>query len=435
MNMDNSVVVVDMARSAFTRGGRGVLSGSRMDNVSVKILKSLLEKNNYFSPDEIGEFGLGQVFHAEELLNLGSAQIAQLAGLAYEIPKFELNRQCGSSMEVIHRISHAMNANMYDIAIAMGVERMDRNLSLVRADATKITRLNPQLFKHHTDVQETSSKIYKEYFKTEIPDYLLKSSPLCTMLQTGQNVADMYAITRQECDEYAFYSHEKYKKALKNGVYDDEIVPLELDLPIFTEEGKLDLSKTGEKIVLKNDDAYRDDVSSKKLAALNPVKGIISYAKNDIVITPGNSCPTSDGVSVVLLMSLARAKSLGVKGLAKIIGYGVSGIKPQIMGVGPVIAIKKALKQAQLSISDIDFIEFNEAFSSQVIATMKELDFPLEKVNINGGSLAIGHPLGATGARLVGTCAKELARSGKRYAISAQCIGAGMGIATVLSNF
>jgi acetyl-CoA acetyltransferase family protein len=162
------------------------------------------------------------------------------------------------------------------------------------------------------------------------------------------------------------------------------------------------------------------------------VAGIQSFGGKEILITAGNSCPTNDGISAALLMSQEKALALGLEPLARVVGFGVAGVKPQLMGIGPIPATKKALKNAGITADQIDRVEFNEAFAAQVIPSCKDLGIPLEKVNVNGGSLAIGHPLGATGARIVSTVAREVRRSGKRYGLATQCIGAGMGISTIV---
>lgn len=429
-----SVVLIDMRRSAFARGGKGYLANTRLDKLSVTVLKALLSKHPKLKVEDIKEFGLGQVLDAKELLNMGSAQIAQLAGLPYEMSKFELNRQCGSSMEVIHRLSHAIMADMYDVSLAMGVERMERNLNLFSAKATPITRLNPELFKHHNALQQQQADNYRDYFSTDIPDYVLNSAPLCTMLQTAQNVADTYNISREQCDAYALQSHHRYQQAYTNKIYDDEIVPVSIIPPEFNEDGSINYQTQNAAMEFNIDEGYRANAQPASLAALESVRGVQSYAKQPIVLTPGNCCPTNDGVSACIIASKQYAQDHGITPLAEIIGFGVAGIKPQVMGIGPVIAIKQALAYANITLDEVDYIEFNEAFASQVIATMQELNYPLEKVNVNGGSLAIGHPLGATGIRLVGTLAKQLKRSNAKYGVAAQCIGAGMGIATVIKN-
>ncbi|MAV28303.1 MAG: hypothetical protein CMF43_00650 [Legionellales bacterium] len=428
------VVIVDMRRSGFTRGGKGQLVATRLDDLSVKILHTLLKQHPQLKIEMIDEIGLGQVGQAAELLNMGSAQIAQLAGIPYEASKFETNRQCGSSMEAIHRITHAIKLGEYDIGIAMGVERMERNLSWPMQKTTRITKINPGLFQHHNTLQSQPSSSDNEFLKTTIPEAICQSPPLCTMTQTAQNVADMYDISREACDLFTLDSHKKYGKAKDNGFYEHEITPIDITLPVFDKNGHCDYGQTGENAVLSIDEGYRANANMEQLGSLKPLSGVQSYLKNEIILTAGNCCPTNDGVSACLLMSASRAKALGIKPLAKIVTTAVAGIKPQIMGIGPVIAVKKALSRAGLTSKDIDLIEFNEAFASQVIATMHELEIPHSRLNINGGSLAIGHPLGATGVRLVGTLARSLHVHDKKIGVATQCIGAGMGIATIIEK-
>ena len=429
-----NVVVVDFTRTPFGRGGRGKLAATRLDTVSASVLKDLLSKHPALPLSDIGEVGLGQVLHADELLNMGSAQISHLAGLPYEIAKFECNRQCGSSMEVVHRLTHAMMLGVYDVGIAMGVERMGRYLSLQSSSPTRITSINPEYMRYQSDIQRSIPPYYQETLSHSIPDSILQSPPLCMMPQTAQNIADMYQLTRESCDAFALESHHKYQKALSANYYDKEITPLTIEEPVFDDNHKLDLSQHGPESRFSHDECFRADVTMEQLSDLPALKGITSYEKAPVIITPGNSCPTNDGFAASLLLTEAKAEALGIQPMARIIGFAVTGVKPQIMGLGPVSAITKALKYAEVSLSDVDFIEFNEAFSAQVIACMQELEYPLHQVNLRGGSLAIGHPLGATGVRLVGSCARQLSEGSGRYAVAAQCIGAGMGIATVLES-
>jgi acetyl-CoA acetyltransferase family protein len=428
------VVIVDMKRCAFTRGGKGQLVATRLDNLSVEIIDALMKSTPQITLDMIDEVGLGQVGQAGELLNMGSAQIAQLAGIPYEASKFESNRQCGSSMEIIHRIAHAIMLGEYDIGLAIGVERMERVLTWPMHKPTPITKINPELFKHHNKWQASQSPTHSEYFKTPIPDVICQSPPLCTMPQTAQNIADMYNISREACDIFSLESHKKYGKATNAGFYQNEIVPVTVQSPVFDADFHCDYSQTGDPIELSIDEGYRANATAEQLESLKTLAGVQSLMKNPIVLTAGNACPTNDGISACILMSASKAKALGITPLAKIKATCVSGIKPQIMGIGPVIAVKKAMKKANLTAKDIDLIEFNEAFASQVIATMHELDMPHSKLNINGGSLAIGHPLGATGIRLVGTLARSLRLHDKKIGIATQCIGAGMGIATIIER-
>jgi acetyl-CoA acetyltransferase family protein len=187
-------------------------------------------------------------------------------------------------------------------------------------------------------------------------------------------------------------------------------------------------------VTFDRDECVRPGTTAEKLAALPPIKGVISFGGKDIVISAGNSCPTNDGVSAALLMSEEKARKLGLTPLARIVGMAVGGVKPQLMGLGPVVSSKKALAHAGITAAEIDRVEFNEAFAAQVIPSVRELGISMDKVNVNGGSLAIGHPLGATGARLVSTVAHELRRSKGRYGLATQCIGAGMGISTVIER-
>jgi len=393
--MLEEVVLIDMKRSGFTRGGRGALAATRLDDVAVTVIQALLKANPRVSLDMIEEVGLGQVGQAGELLNMGSAQIAQLAGIPYEASKFESNRQCGSSMEVLHRMAQAIMLGHYDTGLCLGVERMAKSLTWPMSKPTPLTKINPALFKHHNSLQSSQAANHHDYFQQSVPAEILASSPLCTMLQTAQNVVDMYQLQRHELDAFTLQSHEKYGQAIQQGFYQGEIVPIETHAPVFDAENQPDYTQQGPSVTIQVDDGYRANTSMDTLAGLAPIPGIQSYLKQAIHITAGNSCPTNDGVSACLLMSASKAKALGLTPMARILSMNVSGIKPQIMGLGPVIAVQKALHQAKLTPADIDAIEFNEAFASQVIASMRELQIDTQKLNRNGGSLAIGHPLGA----------------------------------------
>jgi acetyl-CoA acetyltransferase family protein len=247
-------------------------------------------------------------------------------------------------------------------------------------------------------------------------------------------VAEVYGLTRSELDEYAAASHARTHAAYEAGVYKDEIIPLEVELAVFDEEGKLLEDESGQRVVFDRDECIREGTTAEKLAGLNGLRGVKSWDDREVVVTAGNSCPTNDGISAALLMSQDKALALGLEPLARIASFACGGVKPQLMGLGPVVSSKKALAQAGIEAAAIDRVEFNEAFSAQVIPSLKELGIPMERTNVNGGSLAIGHPLGATGARLVTTLAMELRRSCGRWGLATQCIGAGMGISTVVES-
>ncbi|MCE2390558.1 MAG: thiolase family protein [Proteobacteria bacterium] len=425
------VVLVDGARSAFSRGGRGKLVATRLDDAGATVLRALLDRHPKLSDREIEDVGIGNVAGHGEWNYLGT--IPRLAGLPLEVCSFHSNRQCGSSMETLHRIAMSIQLGQIDCGVAMGVERMGRGLGAGSSRPTRITTMNPRLTELN-DAQRDPAEDHDEYFSVPFPDYIRNTPWLQSMLQTAQNVAETYDLGREELDQLAVESHAKTHAAFEAGTYKDEIVPLEVEDPVYDDEGNWLEQETGPSVGFERDECIRPGTTLEKLSALNPIRGVVSHGGRDILITPGNACPTNDGVTAALLMSAEKARALGLEPLARIAGMAVGGVKPQLMGLGPVVSSKKAFRQAGIEADRIDRVEFNEAFSAQVIPSIRELGIPMDRVNVNGGSLAIGHPLGATGARLVTTVAKELRRSGGRYALATQCIGAGMGISTVLES-
>ena len=427
------VVLVDGVRSPFGRGGRGKLVATRLDEVGAKVLRALLDRNPKVTDQMIEDVGLGNVSGQGEFLGLGA--VPRLAGLPLEVCSFNSNRQCGSSMETFQRIATSIMVGASDCGISLGIERMGRALGGGgrRATPNRITKMNPRMFEKN-EVQRNMAVDHDDDFSVPFPDFILDSPPLQSMTQTAQNVIEIYGISRQELDAYSATSHEKTHAAYEAGIYKDEVIPLEVEEPVFNDQGEWLEDEIGKTITFDRDECIRPGSTVDKLGALNPVKGIQSYGDQEIQITAGNSCPTNDGVTAALLMSEEKALALGLEPLARVVGVGVGGVKPQVMGLGPIPATRKALKHAGISAAEIDRVEFNEAFAAQVIPSLRELGIPAEKVNVNGGSLAIGHPLGATGSRLVTTVAKELRRSGTRYGLATQCIGAGMGISTILER-
>ena len=427
-----SVVIVDGARSAFGRGGRGKLVATRLDEVGAKILRTLLERNPKVQDHMIEDVGLGNVGGYGEFTLLGSVQ--RLAGLPLEVCAFNTNRQCGSSMETLHRVAMSIMVGASDCGISLGIERMGRGLGGgPRVEPTRITKMNPKLFKPN-EAQRKMAPDHTECFSVPFPDYILDSPPLQSMTQTAQNAAECYGLSRQEIDAFAAESHRKTHAAYEAGIYKGEVIPLEIEEPVFDENGRWLEDETGPTITFDRDECIRPDSTVEKLAGLNPIKGLMSFGEKELRITAGNSCPTNDGVSAALLMSEEKAISLGLEPLARIAGIGVGGVKPQVMGLGPIVSTRKALAHAGIEAGKIDRVEFNEAFAAQVIPSVRDLGIPVDRVNVNGGSIAIGHPLGATGARMVTTVAMELRRSGTRYGLATQCIGAGMGISTILER-
>jgi len=427
-----NVVLVDGARSAFARGARGKLVATRLDEAGAQVLRTLLDRNPKVKDSMIADVGLGNVSGQGEFTLLGT--VARLAGLPMEACTFNSNRQCGSSMETLHRIAMSIMVGAYDCGIALGIERMGRGLGGgPSAKPTRVTQMNARLFQM-TEAQIAQAEDHDEYFSVPFPEYIRKSPPLVGMVQTAQNVAETYGLTRADLDAFAADSHRKTHAAYEAGVYKDEVVPLEVEDPVFDENGAWVEEETGATITFDRDECIREGTTAEKLGSLPPIKGLVSFGEKELLITAGNSCPTNDGVSSALLMSEEKASALGLEPLARIAGIGVGGVKPQLMGIGPIVSTKKALAHAGIEAGQIDRVEFNEAFAAQVLPSVQDLGIPMEKVNVNGGSIAIGHPLGATGARLVTTVAKELRRSGTRYGLATQCIGAGMGISTIIER-
>jgi 3-oxo-5,6-didehydrosuberyl-CoA/3-oxoadipyl-CoA thiolase len=425
-----NVVLVDGVRSAFARGARGSLVATRLDDAGAQVLRALMERNPKVSDAMIEDIGLGNVGGRSEFSYIGTVQ--KLAGFPHEVCSFHSNRQCGSSMETLHRIAMAIMVGNIDCGIAMGIERMGRAIG-GDGGSNRITSMNPRIAEQSA-AQSTMAPDHDQYFSVPFPDYILQSPWIQPMPQTAQNVAEVYGLSREELDAYAAESHRRTDAAYAAGVYNDEVVGLEVELPVFDDDGNWVEGERGEKVSFDRDECIRPGTTTEKLASLPALRGLKSFGDKDLVITAGNSCPTNDGITAALLMSEEKASSLGLEPLARIAGMAVGGVKPQLMGLGPVVSSKKALAKAGIGPDEIDRVEFNEAFSAQVLPSIKELGIPMEKVNVNGGSLAIGHPLGATGARLVLTVAKELRRSSGRYALATQCIGAGMGISTVLER-
>lgn len=427
-----NVVLVDGARSAFARGAKGKLVATRLDEAGARVLRALLDRNPKVKDSMIEDVGLGNVSGFGEFTLLGTVQ--RLAGLPLEVCAFNSNRQCGSSMETLHRVAMSIMVGATDCGVALGIERMGRGLGGgPQLPQTRVTKLNPRLFQMN-EVQKKMAPDHREYFSVDFPDYILSSPPLVGMTQTAQNVAEVYGLSRRELDEYSAESHRKCAAAYEAGAYKDEIIPLEVEDPVYDDKGNWLESETGKTITFDRDECIRPDTTAEKLAGLQPIKGLVSFGGKELVITAGNSCPTNDGVSAALLMAEEKALALGITPLARIVSMAVGGVKPQLMGIGPIVSTKKALKAAGLEAAQIDRVEFNEAFAAQVLPSVREIGIPLDRVNVNGGSLGIGHPLGATGARLVAAVAHELRRSGKRYGLATQCIGAGMGISTIIER-
>jgi len=428
-----NVVIVDGARIPFSKGGRGKLEAARLDELGAYVVRTLLARNPKIKPTMIHDFGIGQGAGAPEASGLNP--VAHLAGLPAEVCNFSSNRACAGSQETAARVAMAIMLGEYDCGIAFGVERMGRSMGSMAAPraTTRRNEFNPKLLQQNP-LQRNMAEDHFKYFSVPIPDWVLDSPPNASMVQTAQNVCEMYNFTRQELDAFSMRSQHKLAKAYDAGLYKDEVLEIEVEDPVFDDQGNWLPDQKGPMVTLNRDESVRGNTTMEGLAKLPIVQGIKSFANKELMITAGNSCPTNSGASAVIIMAEEMALKLGIEFLARVIGWGNGGVKQQIMGVGPVVSTKQALAFTGLHPDQIDRVEFNEAFACQVIATLKETGIPESKVNVNGGSIGIGHPIGATGARLIMAVARELKRSNKRYGLCTQCVGPGQGMTTVFEN-
>jgi len=388
--MSDNIVICDYVRTPFTKATtpkkKGVLADVYPNDMEAALVKSLLERTG-IDPKAIEDVITGTVFQegAQGMNDGRNVVLHPDSGLPHTVVAgATINRFCGSSMEAIHIAAGKIAMGAGDAIIVTGVEIMSHNPKMIGYTPM----LNP--------------KIYEAY------DIGFMSAGIAG----GENIAKKYDISRSLQEEFAVKSHKKAAAAQSEGKLDNEIVPIE------TPEG-----------TVSKDDMIRPDSSVERLAKLPP-----AFAAGGTV-TAGTSSPFTDGASAVLITSEAFAKENHLPILARIVSTAVVALEPEIMGIGPVAVTKKALKRAGLTLDDIDIVELNEAFAAQSVAVLKELGVDESKVNIDGGALAIGHPLGASGARLTGKVASLLQREGKRYGLATMCIGGGMGVATILERY
>ncbi|HEV7766478.1 MAG TPA: acetyl-CoA C-acyltransferase [Thermoanaerobaculia bacterium] len=390
----NEAVIVAALRTAVGKSPRGSLRTTRPDDMAADVIRALMAQTPQLSPDAIDDVILGCATPEGES-GTNVARIASLrAGLPDSVPAVTVNRFCSSGSQTIAMAAERIMAGMADQIIAGGTESM----SLVRGNNR--FRPNPYLVENRPDA------------------YL-------SMGLTAENVARKYGVSREDADAFAFRSHQRALAAQQAGKFaDDGIVPLDVEITETDDAGQ---TKT-RRFTFDTDEGPRADTTIEALAKLRPafhVKG---------VVTAGNSSQTSDGAAAVTVMSRARADELGLKPLARFVSYAVGGVPPEIMGMGPVVAVPKALKRAGLTLADIDLIELNEAFAGQALAVMRELGLDESKVNVNGGAVALGHPLGASGAKLTVQLLGEMRRRGSRYGMVTMCVGGGQGAATIFEN-
>jgi acetyl-CoA acyltransferase len=387
-------VVVSAVRTAVGRAPKGTLKDTRPDEMGAAAIREALERVEGLKPTDIEDVVMGCAMpEAEQGMNV--ARVAAIrAGLPVETSAMTVNRFCSSGLQSIAIVADRIRAGGIECAVAGGLETM----SMIPMGGHTI-RPNPYLVDHY-------------------PDFYLN------MGLATENVARKYEISREEQDAFAVRSHERAARAIDEGKFKDEVVPLNVTFEELDEKGR----KQKREVTFQEDEGVRRGTSMDALAKLKPafhLKG---------TITAGNASQMSDGAAAVVVMSEESARELGAKPLARFVAYATAGCPPEEMGIGPVFAIPKALKMAGLTLDQIDVIELNEAFAAQSLAVIKELGLDEEKVNVNGGAIALGHPLGCTGAKLTATILRELERRNGRYGMVTMCVGGGMGAAGIFER-
>jgi acetyl-CoA acyltransferase len=387
-------VIVSAVRTAVGKAPKGTLRNTRPDEMGAAVIEDALRRAEGLEKSEIEDVIMGCAMpEAEQGMNVARAAAIR-AGLPVETSAMTINRFCSSGLQSIAIAADRIRTGGADVIIAGGLETM----SLIPMGG-HIIRPNPYLVEHY-------------------PDFYLN------MGLATENVARKYEVTREEQDAFALRSHQRAAAAQDEGKFDDEIVPLKVIFEELNEKGK----KNARAVEFTKDEGVRRDTSAEGLAKLKPafhVKG---------TITAGNASQMSDGAAAAIVMSDERARQLNLKPLARFVAYATAGCPPEEMGIGPVYAIPKVLRIAGLELEDIDVIELNEAFAAQSLAVIKTLSLDAERVNINGGAIALGHPLGCTGAKLTASILRELERRNGRYGMVTMCVGGGMGAAGIFER-
>ncbi|RYG03219.1 MAG: thiolase family protein [Chitinophagaceae bacterium] len=390
--------IIDAVRTPIGKYG-GALSSIRPDDLLAITIRAIIERNPTIDINEIEDVIAGATNQAGEDNRNVARMSALLAGLPVSVPGNTVNRLCASGLQSIMDAARAIACGDGELFIAGGVESMTRAPYVLPKTGGKWNR-NLQMVDSTIGWRLPNKKLTDKYYPY-------------SMGETAENVARQWQISREAQDEYALSSQQRYAEALNRGIWDEEIVSVEV------------LGGKEEKIYVTNDEHPRQ-TSMQRLAALRP-----AFAANGSV-TAGNSAGINDGASALLLASESAVKKYGLKPLASIVSMAVAGVDPAVMGTGPIPATRKALKRAGLDIKDLALAELNEAFAVQALVCMKELGLPAEITNVNGGSIAIGHPLGCSGARITTTLLHEMKRRGTRYGLSTMCVGVGQGAAMIV---
>ena len=395
------VYIVDAVRTPIGRHG-GALSSVRPDDLAALVIKALVERTGV-DPNKIEDVVFGCANQAGEDNRNVARMALLLAGLPVEVGGTTINRLCGSGMDAVHYGTRAIMVGDAELIIAGGVESMSRAPWAVPKAERAFPRGNLTMYDTTLGWRFPNPKMEAMF-------------PLESMGETAENVAEKYGISREEQDLFAYQSQMKAKAAIESGRFKDEIVPVVVP------------QRKGEPIVVDTDEHPRPDTTMEKLARLKP-----AFRPNGTV-TAGNASGINDGAAAILLASEEALYELGLRPMARIVSMAVAGVNPRYMGLGPIPATRKALARAGLTIEDIDLVELNEAFASQSLACIRELGMAPEKVNVNGGAIALGHPVGATGAKITTTLLHEMKRRKVRYGLSTMCVGGGQGGAMIVEN-
>ncbi|MEL7155510.1 MAG: acetyl-CoA C-acetyltransferase [Actinomycetota bacterium] len=396
-------VIVSTARSPIGRAFKGSLMNERADDITAQIVNAALDKIPELDRSEVEDVILGTGSPAgEQGFNMARV-IGLMAGMD-EVPGVTINRYCSSSLQTIRMAAHAIKAGEGDVFVTAGSEFVSR---YPNGASDNGSAQNPIFDDAKARSEERSGEGAETWSPPEgLPDIYI------AMGQTAENVAQIYNVSREAQDEWGVRSQNRAEDAINRGFFERDITPVTL----------------ADGTTVANDDGPRAGTTLEKVSQLKPV------FRPDGTVTAGNACPLNDGASCVVVMSDTRAQELGIKPLARIISSGVTGLNPEIMGVGPIEAVKQALGRAGMTIDDIDLVEINEAFAAQVLASADELNIPHEKLNVNGGAIALGHPFGMTGGRIMSTLINGLEDADKTIGLETMCVGGGQGMAMVIER-
>jgi acetyl-CoA C-acetyltransferase len=394
-------VIVATGRTPIGRAGKGSLVDCRPDDLAALTIRAVLEQVPQLPPTAVEDVVLGCAEPAGEAGWNLARLVALLAGLE-GVPGVTVNRYCSSSLQAIRMAAHAIRAGEHDVVVAAGVETISRYPFGMADEGPH----NPLFADAEARTAKRSAAAGEPWREEGLPDYYI------AMGQTAENVAELEKVSRQEMDEYALLSQTRAVESQRNGFFEREIIPVPLP------DGRL----------ATTDDGPRPDTSLEALAKLKPA------FREGGTVTAGNACPLNDGAAAVVVMSDAKAAELGINPLARIVSSGVSALNPEIMGLGPIDASREALRRAGMSIEDVDLVEINEAFAAQVIPSARHLGIEWGKLNVRGGAIALGHPFGQTGARIMTTLLNAMEDTGSTIGLETMCVGGGQGMAMIVER-